>query len=154
MILPKRSLVTIYKSFIRPHLDYGDIIFGQVFNKSFNDNVESIPYNASLAITGAIRDILKEKLHQDTETTCHYLLHCPNYTNERSTLLNIVSTINENSLTSCDATTVKLLLYGDKFLDTETNYLILNASVDFILLSKRLYRIIKNCFLLQCKKCS
>ena len=90
LILSRRSLVTIYKSFIRPHLDYGDIIFGQVFNKSFNDNVESIPDNASLAITGAISDISKEKLHQDTETTCHYLLHCPNFTNERSTLLNIV----------------------------------------------------------------
>ena len=42
MILPRRSLVTIYKSFIRPHLDYGDIIFDQAFNKSFHDNLESI----------------------------------------------------------------------------------------------------------------
>ena len=25
-ILPRNSLVTIYKSFIRPHLDYGDVI--------------------------------------------------------------------------------------------------------------------------------
>ena len=57
----------------------------------------------------------------DIETTCHHLLHCPNFINERSTLLNIVSTINENSLTSCDATIVKLLLYGDKSLDLETN---------------------------------
>ena len=47
--------------------------------------------------------------------------------------MNNVSTINENSLTSCDATIVKLFLYGD----LETNILILNASVDFILLSKR-----------------
>ena len=44
----------------------------------------------------------------DIETTCH-LLHCPNFANERSTLLNIVSTINENNLTSCDATFVKLI---------------------------------------------
>ena len=42
VILPRRSLVTIYKSFIRPHLDYGDIIFDQAFNKSFHDNLESI----------------------------------------------------------------------------------------------------------------
>ena len=46
----------------------------------------------------------------DIETISLYLLHCPNSTNERSTLLNNVSTINENSLTSCDATIVKLLL--------------------------------------------
>ena len=26
-ILPRRSLITIYKSFIRPHLDYGDIVY-------------------------------------------------------------------------------------------------------------------------------
>ena len=54
--------------------------------------------------------------------------------------------MNENSLTSCDATIVKLLLHGDESLDLETNTLILNASVDFILSSKRLtvhlYRIV------------
>ena len=73
----------------------------------------------------------------DIETTCHYLLHCPNFTNERSILLNNVSTINKNSLTSCDASIVKLLLNGDESLDLETNTLILNATVDFILSSKR-----------------
>ena len=26
--LPRQSLVTVYKAFIRPHLDYGDIIYG------------------------------------------------------------------------------------------------------------------------------
>ena len=60
----------------------------------------------------------------DVETTCHYLLHCPNFTNERSIPLSIVSTINESSLTSCDASIVKLLLNGDESLDLETNTLI------------------------------
>ena len=27
--LPQHSLITIYKSFVRPHLDYGDIIYDQ-----------------------------------------------------------------------------------------------------------------------------
>ena len=31
-ILPRSPLLTIYKSFIRPHLDYGDIIYDQAFN--------------------------------------------------------------------------------------------------------------------------
>ena len=31
-ILPRHSLLTIYKSFIRPHLDYGDIIYDQPNN--------------------------------------------------------------------------------------------------------------------------
>ena len=26
-ILPRQSLITIYKLFIRPHLDYGDIVY-------------------------------------------------------------------------------------------------------------------------------
>ena len=70
----------------------------------------------------------------DVEATSHYLLHCPNFTNERSILLNIVSTINESTVT-CDASIVKLLLNGDESLDLETNTLILNATVDFILSS-------------------
>ena len=73
----------------------------------------------------------------DVETTCHYSHHCPNFTNERSIILNIVSTINESSLTSCDASIVKLLLNGEESLDLETNTLILNATVDFILSSER-----------------
>ena len=64
LILPRSSLVTTYKSFIRSHLDYGDIIFDQAFNKSFHDNSELIQYNASLAIAGAMRGTLKEKLYQ------------------------------------------------------------------------------------------
>ena len=33
--LPRKSLLTIYKSFIRPHLDYCDIIYDQPNNESF-----------------------------------------------------------------------------------------------------------------------
>ena len=35
--LPRPSLLTIYKSFIRPHLDYGDIIYDQVHRVSFQE---------------------------------------------------------------------------------------------------------------------
>ena len=30
-ILPKPALLTIYKCFVRPHLDYGDIIYDQAY---------------------------------------------------------------------------------------------------------------------------
>ena len=50
-ILPKPPLITIYKSFMRSHLDYGDIIYNQAYNFSFNQKIESIQYNAVLAIT-------------------------------------------------------------------------------------------------------
>ena len=35
-VLPRPSLITIYKAFIRPHLDYGDVIFDQAFDDSFH----------------------------------------------------------------------------------------------------------------------
>ena len=54
-VLPRPSLVTIYEAFIRPHLDYGDIIYDQAYKESFHQKLESIQYNAALAITGAIR---------------------------------------------------------------------------------------------------
>ena len=56
-ILPRTSLITIYKLFARPHLDYGDIIYDQTFNESFHQRIESIQYNA---ITGAIRGTSSE----------------------------------------------------------------------------------------------
>ena len=64
-LLPRRSLVTICKSFIRPHIDYGDVIFDQAYNKSFHEKLEYFQYNASLAISGAIRGTSKEKLYQE-----------------------------------------------------------------------------------------
>ena len=33
-VLPRKSLITIYKSFVRPHLDYGDLIYDQPNNES------------------------------------------------------------------------------------------------------------------------
>ena len=64
-ILPRQSLITIYKSFIRPHLDYGDIVYDRAFNESFHKNLESIQYNAAIAITGAIRGTSSEELFQE-----------------------------------------------------------------------------------------
>ena len=61
--LPRAPLITIYKSFIRPHLDYEDI-YDQIFNISFKQKMETIQYNAALAITGTIGGSSREKLHQ------------------------------------------------------------------------------------------
>ena len=54
-ILPRSALLAICKSFIRPHLDYGDIIYDQAYNASFHQKIKLLQYNACLAITGAIR---------------------------------------------------------------------------------------------------
>ena len=64
-IFPRQSLITIYKSFIRPHLDYGDIVYDRIFNESFHKNLESTQYNAVIAITGAIIGTSSQKLFQE-----------------------------------------------------------------------------------------
>ena len=60
-----QSLITVYKAFIRLHLHYGDIIYDQTYNGSFGQKMESIQYNAAVAITGAIRGTSREKLYQE-----------------------------------------------------------------------------------------
>ena len=40
--LPRTSLITNFKSFIRPHLDYGNIIHDRAYNTSFHEYIESI----------------------------------------------------------------------------------------------------------------
>ena len=63
--LPWTSLITIFKSFIRPYLDYGDVIYDRAYNTSLHQTIESIQYNAALAITGAARGTSREKLYQE-----------------------------------------------------------------------------------------
>ena len=64
-ILPRSALLTIYKSFIRPHLDYGDIIYDKAFNESFHAKLQSLQYNTTLAITGALRGSSTEKIYEE-----------------------------------------------------------------------------------------
>ena len=62
-LLPRPALIILHKSFVRPCLDYGDIIYEQTFNSSFYEKLKSFQYNASLAITGAIKGTSREKLY-------------------------------------------------------------------------------------------
>ena len=51
----RNSLVTIYKLFLPPHLDYNDIICDQGNNFCFHQELELFQHNAALSIKGAIR---------------------------------------------------------------------------------------------------
>ena len=62
--LPQSTLLTIYKSFIRPHLEYGDILYDKPDNESFQNKIEKVQYKACLAITGAIKGISREKRYE------------------------------------------------------------------------------------------
>ena len=64
-ILPRSALQTIYKCFVRTHLDYADIIYDQAFSNSFHPKIESVQYNTTLAITGATRGTSREKIYQE-----------------------------------------------------------------------------------------
>ena len=64
-IVLRTASLTIYKSFLRPHLDYGNVIYDFAFKESFQNKLESVQYNSTLAITGAIRGSSREKLYQE-----------------------------------------------------------------------------------------
>ena len=61
-VSPRSSLATIYKSFVRPHLDLVISSFFQAFHNSFHQRMESIQYDAALAIMRTIRGTSKERL--------------------------------------------------------------------------------------------
>ena len=213
--LPRLPLLTIYNFFVRLHLDYGDIIYDQVYTTSFHQKIESVQYNS--AITGAIRGASKEKLYQevgletlekvrwyrrqccffkifrnqspkylfniipiyrwhnpkgaklltrlrlglshlwehkfkhgfldslnpicscgqDFETSTHFLLHCSNYSNKRSSFLNIISNIDRNILDKNHLKVTGTLLHGDSSSDNTKKTLIMNATMEFLIATKR-----------------
>ena len=64
-MLPRHSLLTVDKSFIRPHLDYGHIIFDQPNNQACSNKLEAVQYNVALAITGATWGTSRIKVCQE-----------------------------------------------------------------------------------------
>ena len=62
--LPRKSLLTIYKVFLRPLIDYGDIIYDHPHNISFCEKFESVQYKAALAIIRAMQGTSREKILQ------------------------------------------------------------------------------------------
>ena len=63
--LPRKSLMTIYKAFLKPLIDYGDIICDQPQNDFFCKKLEPVQYKIALAITGAIQGTSRDKIYQE-----------------------------------------------------------------------------------------
>jgi len=71
--LPLDTLTQIYKTIVRPHLDYCDVIYHSptIFNQlggvlsSQMDIIESVQYRAALAITGAWQGTSCSKLYEE-----------------------------------------------------------------------------------------
>ena len=64
-ILSRNQLHTIYKTSVRCHLDYGDIIYDKPFNDSLKEKMEKVKYFAALIITGAIKGTSRERYYKE-----------------------------------------------------------------------------------------
>ena len=115
--LPLNALLTIYKSFIRLHLDYGDILYDKPNNQNFQNKIGRIQYRACLAITGAIQGTSREKVYDELD------LHSLAKRRWRSKLMLFYKIV--NSL---------LPDYPYSYLDfpSQNGYLLISASISII----------------------
>ena len=65
LLLPRKNLLTIFKSFVRPNLGYADIIYDKPFNESFKRKIEMVQYKAAPVITVAIKGTSHDRLYQE-----------------------------------------------------------------------------------------
>ena len=73
------------------------------------------------------------------EPTIHYLLHCPNFSNKRLTLLNKLQSINENILSKDDSNISKVFLFGDHSFNDVRSTSVLTTSIEYIISTKRFH---------------
>ena len=74
----------------------------------------------------------------DIETSNHYLLQCPTYTNERMTLLNNIKNINCDISELKDTIMTKSILFRVNSVSASSNTLTLNPTIDYVISTKRL----------------
>ena len=59
--VPTKAVLTIYKYFIRSHLDYGNILYDKPENQNFQNKLEKVQYKSCLAITGEFKELQDKK---------------------------------------------------------------------------------------------
>ena len=74
---------------------------------------------------------------EDIETASHYFLHCPDYLEERKTLLNTISCIVPNIFDFNNDQLTEILLYGKEDLDNINNTSTLDATTNYLIETKR-----------------
>ena len=57
--------LSVCNSFIRPHLDYGNILYDKTDNQNFESKIKKVQYKACLAITGAIQGTFTKSLYEE-----------------------------------------------------------------------------------------
>ena len=73
--MPRSTLTELYKLHVRPHLDYGDVIYhipakvcefsGSITLPYLMEKLESVQYSAARAVTGTWRGTSREKLYKE-----------------------------------------------------------------------------------------
>ena len=66
--LSRDVLDQLYKLYVRPHLDYSDIIYHRNdpdFRLDFTNELEAIQYSAALAVSGAWRGTNRQKFYEE-----------------------------------------------------------------------------------------
>ena len=69
----------IYKLYVRPHIDYGDIIYHKhdpEFTHDVTKRLERIQYSAALAVNGAWRDTNIDRLYEELSWESLYYHRC------------------------------------------------------------------------------
>ena len=66
--LLRSILLTTYKSFVGPHLDYEDVTYDQPSNRSFSNKTELVEYYIALVITRTIGRLVSRKTQPRTKT--------------------------------------------------------------------------------------
>ena len=73
----------------------------------------------------------------EEESSTHYLLRCPNFTQIRIHLMNEIINIKPSLNLLNDDSLSQILLYGDRVSDNETNTRIISLTIDYIHKSER-----------------
>ena len=73
----------------------------------------------------------------DVETTTHYLLHCPLFSDESLFLINRIRNIGNNILNLNYSRFLDVLLFGNSSFNNTNNASILNTTIEYIVLSRR-----------------
>ena len=71
------------------------------------------------------------------KSTSHFLLHCPIFHDNRNTLLSTLDNSDSKTLESSDSYVTQTLLFGCTSFDSDTNTLVLDATIDYILSTER-----------------
>ena len=74
---------------------------------------------------------------EDIDTSFHYLLHCPDYLQKSTTLLNTVSCIVPKISDFNNDQITEILLYSKEDLDSIKNRSVLDATINYLIETKR-----------------